>query len=62
MSYRNARRLNAYRVQIGIIAEHQELHDWYEKLGFEDVESKKFSQLVFRVTFMSYYFLPGRGN
>jgi N-acetylglutamate synthase-like GNAT family acetyltransferase len=58
----NARLLHVHRVQIGIIAEHQELHDWYEKLGFEDVESKKFSQLVFRVTFMSYYFLPGRGN
>ena len=58
----NARLLNVYRVQIGIIAEHQELHDWYEKLGFQDVESKTFPQLVFRVTFMSYYFLPGRGN
>lgn len=58
----NARLLHAYRVQIGIIAEHQELHDWYEKLGFEDVESKKFPQHVFGVTFMSYYFLPGRGN
>ncbi|MEN6637923.1 MAG: GNAT family N-acetyltransferase [Smithella sp.] len=58
----NARLLDAYRVQIGIIAEHQELHDWYEKLGFEDVESRKYPQLVFRVTFMSYYFLPGRIN
>jgi N-acetylglutamate synthase-like GNAT family acetyltransferase len=51
-----ARLLKAYRVQIGIIAEHQELHDWYEKLGFEEVESKQFSPLVFRVAFMAYYF------
>jgi N-acetylglutamate synthase-like GNAT family acetyltransferase len=57
-----ARLLNAYRVEIGIIAEHKELHDWYEKLGFEEVESKKFPQLIFRVTFMAYYFLPGRGD
>ncbi|MEE9913169.1 MAG: GNAT family N-acetyltransferase [Deltaproteobacteria bacterium] len=51
-----ARLLGVYRVQIGIIAEQQELRDWYEKLGFEEVESKKFPQLVFRVTFMAYYF------
>jgi len=51
-----ARLFKVYRVQIGIIAEQRELHDWYEKLGFEDVESKKFPQLFFRVTFMAYYF------
>jgi len=51
-----ARQLDVYRVQIGIIAEHTELHDWYEKLGFEEVESRKFPQLVFPVTFMAYYF------
>ncbi len=51
-----AKRLDVRRVQIGIIAEHQELHDWYEKLGFEDIESRTFPQLVFRVTFMDYYF------
>lgn len=52
-----ARLLDVYRVQIGIIAEHKELQDWYEKLGFEEIESKKFPQLVFQVTFMAYYFL-----
>ncbi|MHB8138454.1 MAG: GNAT family N-acetyltransferase [Smithellaceae bacterium] len=52
-----ARRLGVFRVQIGIIAEHQELYDWYEKLGFEKVEQKTFPQLVFPVTFMAYYFL-----
>ncbi len=51
-----ARLLNVYRVQIGIIADHRELHDWYEKFGFEDTESKTFPQLVFQVTFMAYYF------
>jgi N-acetylglutamate synthase-like GNAT family acetyltransferase len=53
----NARLLDARRVEIGIIGDHQELRDWYEKLGFEEeVESKKFPHLVFRVTFMAYYF------
>ncbi|MEN6638272.1 MAG: GNAT family N-acetyltransferase [Smithella sp.] len=51
-----ARLFNVYRVQIGMIAEHQELHTWYKKLGFEEVESKQFPQLVFRVAFMAYYF------
>jgi len=51
-----AKSLNVRRVQIGIIAEQQELHSWYEKLGFEDIESKTFPQLMFRVTFMDLYF------
>jgi len=55
-----ARLLKAHRVQIGIIAEQAELHDWYEKLGFEDLETKAFPQLVFQVTFMAYYFLNHR--
>lgn len=52
----DARLIKVYRVQIGIIAEHQELHDWYEKLGFEDVEKKNFPQFLFSVAFMAYYF------
>lgn len=51
-----ARLLNVYRVEIGMIAEHKELQDWYEKRGFEEVERKNFPQLIFQVTFMSYYF------
>lgn len=51
-----ARFLHVCRVQIGIISEHQELFEWYNKLGFEEVESKTFPQLVVRVTFMAYYF------
>ena len=52
-----ARNLGVFRVQIGIIADHQELLDWYEKLGLEKLEKKDFPQLVFPVAFMSYYFL-----
>ena len=50
-----ARRLKVCRVGIGLIAEHEELRNWYEKLGFEETESKSFPQLIFRVTFMTYY-------
>jgi N-acetylglutamate synthase-like GNAT family acetyltransferase len=50
-----ARLLHARRVDIGIIAEHHELFEWYGKLGFEEVESKTFPQLIFRVAFMSCY-------
>jgi len=51
-----ARLLDVYRVGIGIIAEQKELQNWYEKLGFEEVESKRFPQLIFQVTLMAYYF------
>ena len=51
-----ARLLNVHRVGIGIIAEDKELQDWYEKLGFEEVESKRFPQLIFRVNLMAYFF------
>ncbi|MDD3258602.1 MAG: GNAT family N-acetyltransferase [Smithellaceae bacterium] len=52
-----ARLLKAYRVQIGIIADDQALHDWYEKLGFEEVERKNFPHLMLEVAFMARYFL-----
>ncbi len=52
-----ARLLKAFRVQIGIIADDHALHDWYEKLGFEEVERKNFPHLMFEVDFMAYYFL-----
>jgi len=48
------RLLGAHRVDIGIIAEHTELKNWYKRLGFVEGESKEFSHLPFRVTFMSY--------
>jgi len=44
----------AHRVSIGIIAQHTELKNWYEKIGFTEGESKAFPHLPFRVTFMAY--------
>jgi len=46
--------LGVHRVNIGIIAEHTELKNWYKGIGFVEGESKDFSHLPFRVTFMSY--------
>jgi N-acetylglutamate synthase-like GNAT family acetyltransferase len=40
------------RVSIGIIAEQTELKEWYANLGFVEKETKRFSHLPFRVTFM----------
>ena len=52
-----ARLWKAFRVQIGILADDPALQNWYEKLGFEEVERKNFPHLMFEVTFMAYYFL-----
>ena len=41
-------------VNIGIIAEHTELKNWYRKIGFVEEEDKKFLNLPFNITFMSY--------
>lgn len=49
-----AKLLGVHRVNIGIIAEHTELKNWYKGIGFVERESKIFSHLPFRVTFMSY--------
>ncbi len=51
-----ARELGASCVNIGIIAEHTELKNWYRKIGFVEEESKKFLNLPFSITFMSYKF------
>jgi len=48
-----AKRLGARHVGIGIIAQDKELNDWYKKLGFLEMETKKFAHLPFQVTFMS---------
>ncbi|HQH99652.1 MAG TPA: GNAT family N-acetyltransferase [Deltaproteobacteria bacterium] len=50
----NARLLGAHRVDIGIIADHAELKNWYQRIGFIEGESRVFPHLPFRVTFMSY--------
>lgn len=49
-----AKELGASCVSIGIIAEHTELKEWYRKIGFIEKESRKFLNLPFNVTFMSY--------
>jgi N-acetylglutamate synthase-like GNAT family acetyltransferase len=49
-----ARLVGAHCVSIGIIAEHTELKDWYKRLGFSEGESKKFPDLPFGVTVMTY--------
>lgn len=46
--------LGVRRVNIGIIAQDTELKNWYKRIGFIEGESKEFSHLPFRVTFMSY--------
>lgn len=49
-----AKLLGVQRVNIGIIAQQIELKTWYRKIGFVETETKEFSHLPFRVTFMSY--------
>ena len=49
-----AKLLGVHRVNIGIIAEHAELKNWYNEIGFVEGETKEFSHLPFNVTFMSY--------
>jgi diamine N-acetyltransferase len=51
-----AKTLGAREVQIGIIAQHTELKEWYEKIGFRERETKDFAHLPFRVSFMDYRF------
>lgn len=53
-----AKHLGAHRVDIGIIAGQTELKNWYIRIGFVETETKKFSHLPFRVTFMSYLIDP----
>ena len=42
----------AGRVSIGIIAEHTELKEWYESLGFVETQIKSFPHLPFKVCMM----------
>jgi len=49
-----AKSLGAHHVNIGIIAEHTELKNWYKEIGFVEGETKEFSHLPFHATFMSY--------
>ena len=54
-----AKLLRVRYVSIGIIAEQTELKNWYKGLGFVEGESKAFTHLPFRVTFMSYRIKKG---
>jgi len=40
------------KLSIGIIDEHKVLKDWYRKLGFQEISTKKFTHLPFTVCFM----------
>jgi len=42
----------ANKISIGIIAEHSELKEWYQKLGFIEKGTKHFPHLPFQVCFM----------
>jgi N-acetylglutamate synthase-like GNAT family acetyltransferase len=52
--FHKARKLGTKNISIGIIARQTELKQWYQKIGFIEGETKKFSHLPFRVTFMTY--------
>ncbi len=47
-----AKKLHVQRVEIGIIAAHIELKDWYERLGFQVRNTAEFDHLPFAVAFM----------
>jgi N-acetylglutamate synthase-like GNAT family acetyltransferase len=47
-----AKALGVQRVDIGVIAAHTELRDWYRKLGFVDQRTADFTHLPFKVLFM----------
>ena len=49
-----ARKLGAIELNIGIIARHTELKEWYRRIGFVEGETKVFEHLPFSVTFMKY--------
>jgi hypothetical protein len=47
-----AKKLGVSRVEIGIIAAHIELKDWYQQQGFVIKNTAHFKHLPFEVTFM----------
>ena len=53
-AFMEAKALGAERIDIGIIAEHIELKNWYEKMGFVETETRKFENLPFLVTLLTY--------
>ena len=49
---KEAKKIGAYRVEIGLIAEHEELRRWYKKLGFIYKKTVKYDHLPFEAAFM----------
>jgi ribosomal protein S18 acetylase RimI-like enzyme len=47
-----AGKLGCSKVRIGVIADQEELKDWYRRLGFVERESREFAHLPFLVAFM----------
>jgi diamine N-acetyltransferase len=43
----------ARRVEIGLMAEHEELKAWYQRIGFNLTGTKNFAHLPFEVAFMA---------
>lgn len=46
------RRHGGTKISIGIIDEHKVLKDWYKKLGFKEVSTRKFNHLPFTVGYL----------
>jgi N-acetylglutamate synthase-like GNAT family acetyltransferase len=55
-----AKLLGSHQVDIGIIAAHIELKDWYKKIGFVEQKKATFPHLPFKVLFMSKAIGAGR--
>ena len=51
--FSRARAMGAKEISIGIIAAQTELNQWYQKIGFVEMETKQFPHLPFQVTFMT---------
>ena len=47
-----ARKIEAQRLEIGIIAQQSDLWDWYIKRGFLLTHTRRFDHLPFEVAFM----------
>ena len=50
--FSEAGKLGCNTIRIGVIADQAELKDWYRGFGFVETESREFSHLPFRVSFM----------
>lgn len=50
-----AKSMGFTKIGIGIIAEQQELKEWYKKIGFIETGRKSFRHLPFEVAFLEYH-------